>query len=135
MKIITYFGVNIHPADLNSSGIRWVATVNEQKLRADTLDGMKELIRSRLQQPGFDAFIQYGTGNGPFLTKSAEDIIYQAVEKDCSLMVRGIPTNWKIKTNGRWHRLYMNISSVPNNFIKTVEGNVPVTITSKKFDK
>jgi hypothetical protein len=44
----TYKGVNIWPADRNSSGIRWTATVNGYRLRADTLAGIKELITDQL---------------------------------------------------------------------------------------
>lgn len=44
-KVHTYYGVNIWPSDRNSSGIRWTATIDGVRLRADTLAGMKELIR------------------------------------------------------------------------------------------
>lgn len=40
-----YRGVMIHPAGLNSSGIRWTARYDGRALRADTLAGMRELIR------------------------------------------------------------------------------------------
>lgn len=43
--IRTYRGVHIHPAERNGSGIRWWALVEGQQLRADTLSGMRELIR------------------------------------------------------------------------------------------
>ena len=43
MKIHTYRGVFIYPASLNSSGIRWYTT--DPHLRADTLAGIRELIR------------------------------------------------------------------------------------------
>ncbi|USN15585.1 hypothetical protein KIKIMORA_04670 [Brevundimonas phage vB_BpoS-Kikimora] len=50
MKMKQYRGVFIHPADLNASGIRWTATAPDgQRLRADTLDGIKRLIRDALQ--------------------------------------------------------------------------------------
>lgn len=45
----TYFGVNIYPAAMNSSGIRWMATYNGEKLRADTLAGIKSLIKDRVK--------------------------------------------------------------------------------------
>jgi hypothetical protein len=45
----SYFGVTIDPAGRNSSGIRWSALVSLPGyagfLRADTKDGMRELIR------------------------------------------------------------------------------------------
>lgn len=42
----TYFGHVIVAADRNSSGIRWLAQgYDGLKLRADTLEGIKELIR------------------------------------------------------------------------------------------
>lgn len=44
----TYKGINIWEADNNSSGIRWTATVNSYRLRADTLAGIKELITDQL---------------------------------------------------------------------------------------
>lgn len=50
----TYFGVNIYPADMNSSGIRWVATYEGEKLRADTLSGIKSLIKNRVKNPKKD---------------------------------------------------------------------------------
>jgi hypothetical protein len=41
----TYKGIDVWPADRNSSGIRWYARVpNAPTLRADTKDGMRELI-------------------------------------------------------------------------------------------
>lgn len=43
-----YRGVIIWPAGENSSGIRWTANVNGN-LRADTLAGIKALIRHRLR--------------------------------------------------------------------------------------
>ncbi len=42
----TYMGINIHPAGSNSSGIRWTALTAAGTLRADTLDGIRELIRN-----------------------------------------------------------------------------------------
>ena len=40
----TYRGVNIHEAAPNCSGIRYWASVNGQRLRADTLAGIRLLI-------------------------------------------------------------------------------------------
>jgi hypothetical protein len=44
-----YFGVTIDPAGRNASGVRWSALVSLPGyagfLRADTKDGMRELIR------------------------------------------------------------------------------------------
>lgn len=45
MKVRTYFGVIIHPAAPNSSGMRWWAFANQRMVRADTLEGIKALIR------------------------------------------------------------------------------------------
>lgn len=44
-----YMGVNIYRASLNSSGIRWTADAGSGSLRADTLGGIKELIRRALK--------------------------------------------------------------------------------------
>ncbi len=45
----TYRGVNVYPAGLNSSGIRWYALGYQlglgMTLKADTKAGMRELIR------------------------------------------------------------------------------------------
>jgi hypothetical protein len=41
----TYYGVNVYPADMNCSGIRWTARFAGLPLRADSKDGMRELIR------------------------------------------------------------------------------------------
>jgi hypothetical protein len=44
-EIWTYKGVNVYPASLNSSGIRWTALMGVgQCLRADTKEGMRRLI-------------------------------------------------------------------------------------------
>lgn len=43
----TYYGVSISRTGRNSMGLRWEAHVN-RLLRADTLDGIKELIRKEL---------------------------------------------------------------------------------------
>lgn len=48
-KVRTYRGYNIWPAGPNTSGMRWTATVGGQNLRADTLDGIKELIREEIK--------------------------------------------------------------------------------------
>ncbi len=40
-----YYGCAIMPADYNSSGIRYTCLCFDVRLRADTLDGMKRLIR------------------------------------------------------------------------------------------
>lgn len=41
----TYYGINIWHADRNSSGIRYEAMTRHGKMRADTLRGIRELIR------------------------------------------------------------------------------------------
>ncbi len=43
-----YKGVNIHPAGRNASGIRWNALTDQGILRADTLAGLKQLIRETI---------------------------------------------------------------------------------------
>lgn len=43
----TYKGVDIHPADRNSSGIRWWALTDKGRIMADTKQGMKQLINAR----------------------------------------------------------------------------------------
>ena len=50
MSTIKWFkGVAIHPAGINGSGIRWTASVNETRLRADTLAGIRALIADALK--------------------------------------------------------------------------------------
>ena len=50
MSTIKWFkGVPIFSAGVNSSGIRWTARVNEARLRADTLKGMRALITDALK--------------------------------------------------------------------------------------
>lgn len=47
----TYKGIDIWPADPNSSGIRWYARMpDEPKLRADTKTSMRELINHCLSR-------------------------------------------------------------------------------------
>jgi hypothetical protein len=44
-----YKGVIVHPADRNSSGIRWYARIGSGRaLRADSKDGMRDLITLHL---------------------------------------------------------------------------------------
>ena len=45
----TYYGITIEPAGCNSSGIRWTALTEHGYLRADTLNGIKELIRREVK--------------------------------------------------------------------------------------
>ena len=47
MNTRTYRGVNIYPAGPNTSGIRWYAHGSAGFLRADTLAGIKQLIREQ----------------------------------------------------------------------------------------
>jgi hypothetical protein len=42
----TFMGVNIYPAGFNSSGIRWEAYAKGAHFRADTLGGIRDLIRA-----------------------------------------------------------------------------------------
>ena len=50
MSTIKWFkGVPIFSAGVNSSGIRWTASVNETRLRADTLAGIRALIADALK--------------------------------------------------------------------------------------
>lgn len=45
-----YMGIVVLPADRNSAGIRWTANANAgYTLKADTKDGMRELIREALK--------------------------------------------------------------------------------------
>ncbi len=46
-KIWTYKGVNVYPAGVNGSGIRWESIVPH--LRADTKESMRELINAAQQ--------------------------------------------------------------------------------------
>jgi hypothetical protein len=45
----TYFGILIARAGFNSSGIRWTALTDDGTLKADTLAGLRELIRKQLE--------------------------------------------------------------------------------------
>lgn len=47
--IWVYKGVNIYPADVNASGIRWYAIVKGKKLRSDAKQGMRQLITATLE--------------------------------------------------------------------------------------
>ncbi len=40
----TYKGVNVYPAEINSSGIRWYALGFGGTLKADTKESMRQLI-------------------------------------------------------------------------------------------
>ena len=46
-KVHTYYGVNIYPMKMNSMGCKWEAHAGGL-LTADTLGGMKRLIRQKL---------------------------------------------------------------------------------------
>lgn len=65
----TYYGVNIYPADRNSSGIRWECSNPDDnpetppRLRADTKDGIRHLIRMALGKDSTAAFC--GICGGP----------------------------------------------------------------------
>ena len=49
----TYKGIDVFPADINSSGIRWYARMGIGiTLRADTKQGMRELINHNLKARG-----------------------------------------------------------------------------------
>lgn len=43
----TYKGIDVFPADRNSSGIRWYARTQNGILKADTKQGMKQLINAQ----------------------------------------------------------------------------------------
>lgn len=45
MKARVYLGVHIERAGINSSGIRWTALTSTGFVRADTLAGIRMLIR------------------------------------------------------------------------------------------
>lgn len=49
----TYKGVDVFPADMNASGIRWYArnVGDAPTLRADTKQGMRELVTSHINAP------------------------------------------------------------------------------------
>ena len=49
MSVRTYYGVNVYPiTGQNAAGLRWEAHVDGRWVRADTLAGIKELIREAL---------------------------------------------------------------------------------------
>lgn len=48
-KVRTYYGAVIHRAGPNTSGIRWHAYANGRSLRADTLAGIRQLIRDAIK--------------------------------------------------------------------------------------
>lgn len=58
-----YKGVDVYPASSNSSGVRWYARTDYGILRADTRDGMKQLIRD-----GQKAFPSRGLGFSKMLS-------------------------------------------------------------------
>lgn len=43
-----YYGVLIHPMPMNPMGCRWWAFSPKRMVQADTLDGIKQLIRTDL---------------------------------------------------------------------------------------
>lgn len=52
-KMWTYRGVDVYPADRNSSGIRWYARMGiGYTLRADTMQGMRQLINKHVVKHG-----------------------------------------------------------------------------------
>ncbi|AJD82979.1 hypothetical protein PJWF_00086 [Achromobacter phage JWF] len=125
----THFGVDIEPHGPNTMGMRWLACIGESKLRSDTLDGMKRMIQEELATQTLGCYLQYGKGEGPFLTKKAP-AIYQ--ESLCETKGGVTPTHWKLLVNGRWLRLYANNKGRPRNFVNTPEGRVEVTIDVRK---
>jgi len=46
----TYKGYDIFKHDPNSSGLRWYTYGKEMKLRADTLQGIKQLINQDIKE-------------------------------------------------------------------------------------
>ena len=50
-----YKGITIERASMNSSGIRWTAsTGNGLVLKADTLEGIKQLISNAIAKPAIE---------------------------------------------------------------------------------
>lgn len=45
----TYRGYIIERAGLNASGIRWECLTEKGRLRSDTLEGLKQMIRDSLE--------------------------------------------------------------------------------------
>lgn len=44
----TYMGITIYRCSANSSGMRWFALTDSGRVMADTLAGVKELIKERV---------------------------------------------------------------------------------------
>ena len=55
----TYKGIDVYPADLNSSGIRWYARTPWGTLRTDTKQSMRELVTDVMAANGVTSF-SYG---------------------------------------------------------------------------
>jgi hypothetical protein len=75
MNARTYRGVEIERAGLNGSGIRWVAFIpGHGFLRADTLDGVRELIREYVAKPERRWWLRMGndylTAAKPYRTRA-----------------------------------------------------------------
>lgn len=76
--------------------------------RADTLDGIKTLVRSYLTAHSGKAFLHFGKGSEPRQTVKVE-----ARETDLPRTRRPIqgygariPTEWLVLWDGRWRRVY-----------------------------
>ena len=67
----TYGGENIWPCELNSSGMRWYALTEKSGiLRADTKEGMRELIREYVGVRGRGIFLlEINSGGGWFIAQ------------------------------------------------------------------
>lgn len=55
----TYKGIDVYPAELNSSGIRWYARTPWGLLRTDSKQSMRELITDVMTANGVTSF-SYG---------------------------------------------------------------------------
>lgn len=75
--------------------------------RADTLDGIKELVRSYLTAPSGKAFLHFGKGSEPRLTVSVpmrETDLPQGMTR--TGYGARLPTTYLVQWEGRWRRVY-----------------------------
>lgn len=101
-----YLGRIIHRAEPNSGGIRWhVMGIG----RADSLAGIKRLVREYLQPATGTAFLHFGIGNEPRQTIRVP--LRETDRPQWGLTATGygnkIPSVYMVQWEGRWRRVYV----------------------------
>lgn len=75
--------------------------------RADTLEGIKALVRSYLQRPDGTAYLHFGKGDEPRQTVS---VPYRETDLPSGMTRDGygprLPTTYLVQWQGRWRRVY-----------------------------